>query len=347
VLGASRAELARVPRISDKIADAIFRSRESESVEEEIERAREAGVRIICQQDADYPPLLWQMYDPPICLYVRGTLRPTDAVAVSIVGTRRNSHYGAEQAVRFGELLAQAGFTIVSGLARGIDGYAHQGALRAGGRTVAVLGNGLASIYPPEHASLADDIAKAGALVSEYPMTISPTPENFPRRNRIIVGLSLGVLVVEAGKRSGALITARLAHEMNREVFAIPGRIDYPDWSAGTNAIIRDGQAKLVTCLDDILDELDAVGRIMGRDLEAENGQKNADSKESSSNAGTMDEPARSVLEAIRKGAELADDICAVTGLPSGTVSTALTSLQLKGLVKRLSGNRFACRKSR
>ena len=343
ILEASGAQLARVDLLPNKVASAIAAARNDDAVEKEIATAAAHGARIISMQDEDYPELLQHTADPPICLYVRGSLKPTDAVAVSIVGTRRCSHYGAEQAVRFGELLGQAGFTIVSGLARGVDGHAHRGAIRAGGRTIAVLGNGLASVYPAEHESLADEIVNHGALISEFPMAINPTPENFPRRNRIITGLSLGVVVVEAGKRSGALITARLAHDLNREVFAVPGRVDYPETSAGTNGLIRDGQAKLITCLEDILDELEVVGRIMGRDLaEPSEGAPSTDADDSR----PLSEHERTVLQTIRDGAEDADDICAKAELVSGTVTTALTSLQLKGSVTRLPGNRFVIRKS-
>ncbi len=342
ILEASGAQLAQVDQVPNKVASAIAGAND-EAVDKEIETAAEYGARIISVEDDDYPKPLLQTADPPTCLYVRGSLRPTDAVAVSIVGTRRCSHYGAEQAVRFGELLAQAGFTIVSGLARGVDGHAHRGAIQAGGRTIAVLGNGLASVYPPEHESLAADIVNSGALMSELPMTISPTRENFPRRNRIITGLSLGVVVVEAGKRSGALITARLAHDLNREVFAVPGRVDYPETSAGTNGLIRDGQAKLITCLEDILDELEVVGRIMGRDLAK---PSEGTSSTTADDSLPLSEHERTVLQAICDGAEDADDICAKAGLESGRVTTALTSLQLKGLVTRLPGNRFAKRRS-
>ena len=342
ILAASSARLAQVEKIPNKVASAIAGA-DDDAFEKEIEDAAAHGTRIICMQDEGYPDLLRHTADPPACLYVRGSLRPTDAVAISIVGTRRCSHYGAEQAVRFGELLGQAGFTVVSGLARGVDGHAHRGAIQAGGRTIAVLGNGLASVYPPEHESLAEKIVNSGALISEFPMGISPTPENFPRRNRIITGLSLGVVVIEAGKRSGALITARLAHDLNREVFAVPGRVDFPETSAGTNGLIRDGQAKLITCLEDILDELQIVGQIMGRHpAEDSEGAPSTD----------VDEPRplsvheRTVLQTIRDGAEDADDICAKAGLESGKVTTALTSLQLKGLITRLPGHRFAARKS-
>jgi DNA processing protein len=167
VLSASMGELTRVDGIGERIAKSIFRARSDDTVEREIERAAACGLKVVCTEDAGYPKSLLNIPDPPICLYVRGRLEPADGVAVAIVGSRRCSHYGREQAVRFGELLGRAGFTVISGLARGIDGHAHRGALQGGGRTIAVLGNGLPSVYPPEHADLAADIANAGAVVSE------------------------------------------------------------------------------------------------------------------------------------------------------------------------------------
>jgi len=242
--------------------------------------------------------------------------------------------------MRFGEQLGAAGFTVVSGLARGIDGCAHRGALQGGGRTIAVLGNGLSEIYPAEHESLARDIEKAGAVVSELPIDVGPDAKNFPGRNRIITGLSLGVLVIEAGKTSGALITARLALDYNREVFALPGRIDRPELTAGVNAMIRDGHAKLVTCLDDILDELAEVGQVMKRNADASASDRAAHATERIS-AYRLAEHEQTVLDAIRVGAENADAICAATPLDTGRVMSTLTTLELRGLVTRLPGNRF------
>ena len=345
VLSTSRAQLERVDGISSQIAGAIFRSRDDQTVDEEVDRASRCGVRIICMTDAEYPKPLRNIPDPPICLYVRGELQPTDSVAVAVVGTRRCSHYGREQAVRFGELLGRAGFTVVSGLARGIDGHAHRGALGAGGRTIAVLGNGMASIYPREHESLAEDVAGAGAVFSEYPLESAPAPENFPRRNRIIVGLALGVIVIEAGKQSGALITARLATEYNREVFALPGRIDQPQFTLGTNGMIRDGTAKLVTGLDDVLDELAEVGDVM-RQYADPTSAPSPDSAHAAPITPNVTAEEQAVLRTLTAGAEDADDISYSSKLESASVATALTSLQLKGLVQRLPGNRFAVRRS-
>lgn len=355
ILRASQAELQRVEGIGPITAKAIFSSRNAhDRVEREIARAADAMVNIICPEDAAYPAALKHIADPPICLYLRGDLQPTDAVAVGIVGTRKCSHYGREQAARFGELLAQAGFTVVSGLARGVDGAAHRGAIRAGGRTIAVLGNGLSTIYPPEHEELAEEITHHGALVSELPVDAAPEAKNFPGRNRVIAGLSLGVLVIEAGKRSGALITARLAVEYNREAFALPGNVDRPDWTAGTNALIRDGTAKLVTCLEDILEELGDVGRIMAeptRTLQTAEVRASstapADPAKQLFDFGAGDAVAagrKQVLDAIMAGAADPDVICDATGLPAGSVSAAITHLQLSGIVQRLPGNRLQLR---
>jgi DNA processing protein len=346
VLRASMAELQHVDGIGRQSAEAIVRSRQDQAaIEREIARARECGVRILCIADPDYPQSLRYITDPPICLYVRGTIEPADAVAVAIVGTRKCSHYGREQATRFGELLGRAGFTVVSGLARGIDGHAHRGALRAGGRTIAVLGNGVGSIYPPEHEELAADIAKSGAVVSELPIDASPEATNFPGRNRIITGLSLGVLVIEAGKRSGALITARLALEYNRDVFALPGNVDRGDLTAGTNGLIRDGAAKLVTCLEDILDELGEVGAAMRPESVGEQATPgNASAAGEAALNGRLSAGQRTVLEAVRAGAGDVDGICEQTALSAGFIMATLTHLELAGAVMRLPGNRYSIR---
>jgi len=263
VLSASIAELTQVEQIGPSTAASIFSHRRDDTGDREIERAADVGARILCLEDADYPPMLRRISDPPTCLYVRGDLRPTDGVALAIVGSRRCSHYGMEQARRFAEGLARAGMTIVSGLARGIDGAAHRAALDVGGRTLAVLGNGLASVYPPEHEDMAAEIVRSGALLSELAVDQPPDAKNFPPRNRIIVGLTMGVLVIEASRRSGALISARLANDCNREVFALPGRVDQLEYSGGTNGAIREGWARPVTCVEDVLDDLAEVGRIL------------------------------------------------------------------------------------
>jgi len=339
VFEASRSELKRVDGIGEQIAGRIFSARGDDEIEREITRARACGLRILCPEDADYPRPLVHTPDPPMCLYVRGTLERTDAVSVAIVGTRRCSHYGSEQAQRFGEVLASAGFTVVSGLARGVDSWAHRGALRAGGRTLAVLGNGLATIYPREHEQLAAEITEHGAVLSELPVDIIPDSKNFPRRNRIVAGLSLGVLVVEAGRTSGALITARHAVEYNREVFAIPGRIDRPELTAGANGLIRDGCAKLVTSLDDLLDDLSQVGEIMRQGLRDD--ERDAESAVAAHRQARLESHEKAIIEAVRHGASRVDAICDEANLDAGTVVAALTKLQIQGFLRRLPGDCF------
>jgi len=340
-LEAPTASLQTVPGIGREKSESIARGRDSAAVEEEIAAAGEHGVRILCRADPDYPPGLKHIPDAPIILYVKGDLQPTDAVSVAIVGSRRCTIYGSEQARRFGELLAGAGFTVVSGLARGIDAFSHHGAIEAGGRSVAVMGCGLTDIYPPENRALADKLLESGAWISELPMRGQVRAENFPSRNRIIAGITLGTLVVEASQRSGALITARLASEYNREVFAIPGRVQDP-MSMGTNGLIRDGSAKLTMCLEDILDELGEVGTAM-----RETGEDRADhpgTPKREADAAAAGEPLRlSVAEQRVYGVIgyeplLQDVVMRAAELPPGDVLGALTSLELKGLVRRLPG---------
>lgn len=344
VLAASAGALQRVDGIGPKVAEGILQARDDSAIENEIKRAGECGVRILCREDADYPKPLLHVLDPPTCLYVRGQLQPADSIAVAIVGTRRCSHYAREQALRFGELLAGAGFTIISGFARGVDGFGHEGALRAGGRTIGVLGNGLAHIYPVEHAALAEKVIQSGALVSELPIDVAPDSKNFPGRNRIIAALSLGVLVIEAGHGSGALITAEAATEYNREVFAIPGAVDRAE-AAGSNRLIQRSEAKLVTCLEDILEELEGLGQVMGKGAPKEDVRgiiKKADA------AGlvlrSLSPLQRTVFDAVASGTESVDAVCQSTGENAAAVITALSSLQIRGLVQQLPGNRFVKR---
>jgi DNA processing protein len=244
------------PRLAQRIADGC---RDTPLLGKELALAQRQGVAIVTLEDDEYPKLLRAIPDPPLALYVRGTLTGADEMAVGIVGARRASFYGTQCAERLGYDLALRGVTVVSGLAHGIDGAAHRGALRASGRTLAVLGSGLARIYPPEHEPLAVQVAQQGALLSEYPMDTVPLPHNFPRRNRLISGLSLGVVVVEAARRSGALITADCALEQGREVFAVPGPITTVT-SQGTHQLLKQG-ARLVTSVDDILEELNLTAQ--------------------------------------------------------------------------------------
>lgn len=346
VLAASPAELERVEGVGRRVAAAVRAAREDASAEQEIAEAARGGARILCRYDPEYPWLLRRISDPPPCVYVRGTVQVEDALGVAIVGARKCSHYGVEQARRFAEGLARAGLTIVSGMARGIDGAAHLGALAAGGRTLAVLGNGLKYVYPPEHKDLAERIVAQGALISELPMDTAPEAHLFPPRNRIIVGLTLGVLIIEASERSGALIIARLAADYNREIFAVPGRVDQAEYSAGVNRLIRDGSAQLVTSVEDVLDGLEDVGRVLKKALDLEGPKVNAPTPAPSAGlpwSRLSEDEARILAAVTREGASV-ETIHAQAGLEAGRTLALLTSLQLKGAVRPLPGNRFASR---
>jgi DNA processing protein len=316
--------------------------------ETEMAKADAAGVRILVRGEPDYPIALTYLTDAPPVLYVKGTLVPGDAQAMALVGMRKCSLYGQDQAERLAGGLARCGFTIVSGLARGIDSAAHRGAMDAGGRTIAVLGNGLATVYPPENRKLAETVVAHGALVTEFPMDFGVAAENFPRRNRIIAALSMGVIVVEAGRQSGALITARLGAELGKEVFAVPNRVDAPG-AAGAHALIRDG-AKLVESVADVLEEFPDLG------LQAPAGAGPApapgDPTAAGARQGTLGlraslSPEESQLVEVMDGEPLAlDALIQRTGLAPARVSGALTLLELKGLVRALPGGHFALRKS-
>ncbi|RIK68537.1 MAG: DNA-protecting protein DprA [Planctomycetota bacterium] len=336
VLGASVAMLASAERVGPRIAENIARLRDKVDVASEVALAERHGVRIICLVDDEYPVALSRIDDPPPCIYIKGKLDRRDVIALAIVGSRSCSRYGAEQAERFGALAANAGMTVVSGMARGVDSFAHRGALAAGGRTLAVVGCGLSHVYPPDAVEMSEQIAQHGAVISELPMCVAPDAKNFPPRNRIIAGLSLGVLVVEAAKRSGALLTAHQAIDYNREVFALAGRVDTPQ-AAGCLDLIKKGAAKLATRFEDILEEFGAAGKAM---CEAAAPQPPATLSDSGEFV-AMDEPEKQIVAALAADALGVDDLCEQTGLPPSRVAVALTALQLKGVVRRLLGEKF------
>ena len=264
---------------------------------------------------------------PPVVLFVHGKLTSEDRLAVSIVGTRHATRYGLQQANRFAYALAKAGVTVVSGLARGIDAAAHEGALDAGGRTIAILGSGLANVYPPEHQELSELIARQGTVISEYNPQAKPKSGMFPQRNRLISGMSLGTLVVEAPERSGALITARMAAEQNHEVFALPGPITARA-SRGCNQLIRDG-AKLVQSVDDILEELGPTAQ----PIELDDGRQLRSGAEL-----TLNEVEQLVLEAIGTESTQIDHVIQASQLPAQRVLAVISVLEMRRLVRRLSG---------
>jgi DNA processing protein len=290
----------------------------------ELTRLQQAGVQALTWDDPAYPQPLLTINDPPPVLYVRGELRPEDVWSVAVVGTRTASVYGREAARVLATDLSRAGVTIVSGLARGIDAQAHRAALEAGGRTIAVLGSGVDIIYPWEHRKLADEIAARGALVGEYALGTKPEASNFPPRNRIISGLSRGVIVVEAGDRSGALITADFAAEQGRDVFAVPGGI-FQRGSKGTNRLIRDG-AQPVLSADDVLETLNMTA--VAEHVEARM-LLPTDATEAVLWEQLSDDPAH------------VDEVGRAAGLPIATVSSTLALMELKGLVRQVGGMKY------
>ncbi|MBN1347584.1 MAG: DNA-processing protein DprA [Phycisphaerae bacterium] len=337
VLSTSADALRRVDGVGPKIAEAIRHAARSDEPEREIDLAAKHGVRIVCPQDEEYPPLLKHIPDAPVCLYVKGRLQKQDGVSLAIVGSRRPTYHGQEHAGHYAGSLASLGMTIISGLAYGVDASAHQGALASGGRTVAVLGNGLSDIYPPRHRELAEAIAASGAVVSELPMATAPEAGNFPRRNRIIAGMSLGTLVVEGSERSGAMITARHANDYNREVFALPGQCDAP-MSRGPNILIREGMGRLVMCTADILDDLGEVGRI----LSGEEPRKGVpDTPDQDAPLPALTDRERKAFDALSDEPLPIEMIVDASGLSAAEVAASLTTLQLKRRVRRLPGNVF------
>jgi len=344
VLGASVSQLARVEGVGFKSAEKIAASCDKFEPAQELELAEKLGVWIININDERYPELLKELYDPPPVLYIKGTLRGQDSLAVAIVGTRRCSLYGQEQASRFAHFLASAGFTIVSGMARGIDSSAHQGALSAEGRTIAVQGCGLSNVFPPENKKLFEMISSNGACISELPLEYEPLSENFPPRNRIIAGLSLGTIVVEAGYRSGALITARAALSANREVMAVPGKIDSPA-SKGSNRLIKDG-AKLIEGIEDVIEALGYVGERLKWHIQrsAEAAEKAANERDKAVNLFELTACEDRTYKSLGKVPIHIEEVVKSAKIPVGKVSASLVSLRLKGLVKQLPGSFFARR---
>jgi DNA processing protein len=302
----------------------LLKARAQLDLDAELGKLAERGIKALTWHDPDYPPRLLQIPDPPPVLYMRGRLAAEDEWAVAVVGTRRASAYGKNVTQRLVTDLAVNHVTIVSGLARGIDGEAHRVALKAGGRTVAVLGCGLDLIYPPEHHNLAREILENGALVSEYPLGTRPEASNFPPRNRIISGLSLGVLVIEAGLKSGALITADYAADQGRDVFAVPGNL-FVRSSAGTNRLIQDG-AKLVTGAEDVLEELNLM-------MVAQQVEVRAVVPETETEA--------LLLQYLSLDPVHVDEIARRVGLPIAEVTSNLALMELKGMVRQVGGMNY------
>ena len=323
-----------------RVAQAIFAQACLQEGEKEIEEAAKADCHLIAFDSDDYPPLLKQIPDAPLLLYVRGDAKVLTQHAVAMVGTRRPSAYGSSVAHRLAHDLAQRQLVVVSGLARGVDSASHRGALEGNGKTVAVLGSGLDVIYPRENKKLAEEIVKSGAVISEFPLKTGPTPENFPIRNRIISGLSLGVVVVEAAEYSGSLITARLALEQNREVFAVPGNITSAQ-SFGPNHLIKQG-AKLVDQWMDVIEEFPPAVRmaLLPAAGDAEAGPIGAET--ASLFEASLTPEQKSVFEVLRTDqTTFVDEIASASRVPHPRVLAALLHLEMNGLIRQLPGKNF------
>lgn len=336
VLAADARDLATVPLIGRGMPRKIAESAADPMAGRLLDLCDARGVRILLEGDEAYPGLLSRIDDPPGLLFVRGAFEPCDALAVAVVGSRHATAYGRKMAWQLAGGLARAGYTVVSGLARGIDAAAHRGALDAGGRTIAVLGGGVLKVYPPEHDDLAAEVAASGAVISEQPPLAPPCRGAFPQRNRIVSGLALGTIVVQAGDKSGALITARLAGEQGREVFAVPGQVDCR-MSQGSHRLIRDG-AKLVESVDDVLEEL---GPLFETATSADGRQVRAPAEL------RLDDVERMVLEAVddragEGGTTDIDEVVVASGLATSQVLATIGVLEMRRIVRRLPGNRVA-----
>lgn len=327
ILRAAPGQLRQVSHIGDKLAHDLHQAMRSVAVDDELARIAQHDVSLLALKTSGYPAALVEIVDPPPLLYLKGTLEERDAKAVAIVGSRQCTAYGRRMAERLATDLANKGYTIVSGLARGIDGCAHRGALQAGGRTVAVLAGGLAKIYPPEHAELASAVAASGGLLTEATMSMQPLAAMFPARNRLISGLSRAVIIVEAAEKSGALITARHAAEQGRPVFAVPGAVDNPA-SAGTHRLLRDG-AVLIRGVDDVLEELEGV-----------TDRKPPAAVKVEPPPGLSDLQRR-IWDCLAERPRHVDEMTRHLAVPVAEVTTALMMLEMKKTVRRLPGNSY------
>ncbi len=330
ILSTSRSRLESIPGIGPRTADRIVNGSKELDVDKEIKLAGKNNVQIVPLSSEDYPPNLNEIYDPPLILYIKGNVKKVDSIAIAIVGSRKCSYYGQAQAERLARQLAEVGFCVVSGMARGIDTNAHIGAIKGNGRTLAVLGCGLSNIYPRENRELMERIASQGAVISELPMSTPPNSRNFPPRNRIISGLSLGVLVIESTLMSGSLITTRWALEQGKEVFAIPGNIDN-NYSRGTNKLIKEG-AKLVEEINDIIEEFGPLSE----SLHISDNRKVEDIRSL-----TLNSQENKIFSQLSSTPKTIDEITVKSGLRVSNVTSILLILEVRKLVKQLSGNRF------
>jgi DNA processing protein len=331
ILAATKSELLRVRNIGEDTAEAIANWEKSVDLPGELKRIQDFGCHVLISSDENYPASLREIYDPPLVLYVRGELTAKDKNAVAMVGSRQTTQYGLETARKLAYQLAYVGVTVVSGGARGIDTAAHQGALSAKGRTIAVLGTGINLIFPTENAELFERIAANGAVITQFPFNRPAHKQSFPIRNRIVAGMTLGTVVVEANLSSGALITANFATEYGRQIFAVPGRIDSPR-SKGCHDLIKKG-AKLCEGVEDILSEFEYLFPASNRPPSpGETGVLPALE---------LSESEKLVYDALNHEEMAIDEVIRKSGLPSSAVSVALFSLEMKRLVKQLPGKLF------
>ncbi|MFA5042701.1 MAG: DNA-processing protein DprA [Kiritimatiellia bacterium] len=339
IFQAAKGDLLGVEGIGPALAAKIVSRRGRLRPDEELARARKLGCDIVTPADATYPKPLLTIHDPPLALYVWGTLAPGDKRALAVVGSRHTSLYGRETAEKFAFHLAKSGFVVVSGLARGIDTAAHRGALQGGGRTLAVLGGALDCLYPEENAALASGIARQGAVLSEFPLGRQPDRTTFPMRNRIVSGLCMGVLVVEAGSTSGALITAHQALDQGRCVFAVPGRIDSPA-SKGSHRLIKQG-ARLVESVDDVLEEFEFLippagpGALPGQSALVW-------AKPDAANLPPLNPDEEKIVCALAEEELDMDVLTRTTGVPAAALSVSILGLEMKRVVRMLPGRRVA-----
>ena len=331
ILAASKSQLLQVRGIGEDTAEAIASWEKTIDLSGELKRINDFGCHILTQADDGYPELLRQIYDPPIVLYVKGKLTPADKNAVAMVGSRTTTHYGLEAARKLAYQLAYVGVTVVSGGARGIDSAAHQGALAAKGRTVCVLGTGINLVTPPENKELFERIAANGAVITQFPFNRNADKQSFPIRNRIVAGMTLGTVVVEANLTSGALITSNFATEYGRQVFAVPGRIDSPQ-SKGCHDLIKKG-AKLCEGAEDILSEFEYLFPASNRPPTA--------SETGVLPALQLSENEQKVYDTLSNEEASIDEVIRKSGLPSSAVSVALLGLEMKRVVKQLPGKLF------
>ena len=335
ILSAPKQELMRVEGVGEEVARSIAGWREQIDLDAELQRIEAGNVRVVTCEDPEYPKNLREIYDPPLVLYVKGTLKEGETLAIGVVGSRRTTLYGQDMARKLAFQLARLGVTVVSGLARGIDTAAHNGALQAKGRTVAVIGCGIDVMYPAENKKLADDIVeKGGAVVTEFPFGVKPDKQNFPMRNRIISGWSLGVVVVEANQKSGALITAAQAAEQGRQVFAVPGRAD-SILSRGTNKLIKDG-AKLTEDVEDVLSEFEYL--LPKQTVERTEAGAAVRGIKPALKFSDMEEK---VMAQVSREETAIDDIIRTSGLTSAAVSATLLGLEMKRVVRQLPGKLY------